>query len=187
MVGRGARPHPGKGFCIIQDNAGNWLRFAELWGSLFEHGVQSLESDADKKPKPEPSDKEKEAAKCPACGALWPGNSDTCAHCGHVRARKSAVVEVAGEILELGGQKKAADKQYSAEYKADFYAQLLGYALDTGSKPGSAYYRYIEKFGVAPSMKKPDPITPSAEVCRWVRSRNIAYSKAMKTEERRSA
>ena len=175
MVGRGARPHPGKDFCIIQDNAGNWLRFAELWGSLFEHGVQSLESDADKKPKPEPSDKEKDAAKCPSCGALWPGNSDACANCGHVRARKSAVVEVAGEMLELSSKPKK--DAYSMEYKTAFYAQLLGYAAAKGQNPGSAYHRYHEKFGVYPSMAKPDPQAPTFEVIQFIRSRNIAYAK----------
>jgi DNA repair protein RadD len=183
QIGRIMRPCEGKEQAIWLDHSGNYLRFRKQWDALCADGVHELDDGAER-PAKEPSEKEKEAAKCPACGALWPGNSDTCAHCGHARARKSAVVEVAGEMLELGGQKKAADKQYSAEYKANFYAQLLGYALYTGSKPGSAYYRYIEKFGVAPSMKKPDPITPSAEVCRWVRSRNIAYSKARKTEER---
>ena len=181
MVGRGARPHPGKGFCIIQDNAGNWLRFAELWGSLFEHGVQSLESDADKKPKPEPSDKEKEAAKCPACGALWPGNSDTCAHCGHVRARKSAVVEVAGEMLELGGLKKA---EYPIEYRRAFFNQLLHIQESRGYKPGFAHMKYIAKFGQDAKFRDSRPEHPSAEVLNFVRSEARAFSASMKAERR---
>lgn len=181
MVGRGARPHPGKEFAVIQDNAGNWLRFAESWEPLYEHGVQSLESDDDKKARKEPSDKEKEAAKCPKCGALWPGHSDTCTHCGHVRARASAVVEVAGEMHEIGARMKA--EKYSAEYKRDFYAQLIGYAEARGQNPGSAYHRYVEKFGVGPSMAKPEAQTPGLEVVQWVRSRNIAFAKARSKEK----
>lgn len=176
MVGRGARPHLGKKFCVIQDNAGNWLRFAESWGELYEHGAQSLESDADKKARKEPSDKEKTAAKCPRCSALWPAHSDTCAHCGLVRERKSSVVEVAGEMREIGARQKA--EKYSPEYKRDFYAQLLGYALARGNNPGSAYYRYKAKFGVGPSMAKPEPKTPGLEVIQWVRSQNIAFAKS---------
>ena len=174
MVGRGARPHPGKDFCIIQDNAGNWLRFAELWGSLFEHGVQSLESDADKKPKPEPSDKEKDAAKCPSCGALWPGNSDACANCGHVRARKSAVVEVAGEMLELSSKPKK--DAYSMEYKTAFYAQLLGYAEEKGYKPGFAFWKFQDKFGFPPEFTGVLPSRAGEEVRNFALSRIIAAS-----------
>ena len=175
MVGRGARPHDGKDFCVIQDNAGNWLRFKDSWDDLYSNGVQELTSSEDKKQRKEPSDEEKKAAKCPACGHLWPGQSDICAHCGFKRERKSAVIEVAGEMFELATAKKA--EQYSMEYKTAFYAQLLGYAVAKGSNPGSAYYRYKEKFGVFPSMAKPEPQTPSFEVIQFVRSRNIAFAK----------
>mgnify|MGYP000222809328 FL=1 len=78
--------------------------------------------------------------------------------------------------MELGARKKA--EKYSAEYKRDFYAQLLGYAEARGNNPGSAYHRYVEKFGVGPSMAKPEPQTPGLEVIQWVRSRNIAFAKA---------
>ena len=175
MVGRGARPHPGKGFCVIQDNAGNWLRFAESWESLYEDGIRSLESDADKKARKEPSDKEKEAAKCPRCGSLWPSRSDTCSHCGHMRARRSEVIETAGEMHELGGN--SANRKHSAEYKADFYAQLLGFAEARGYKPGYAFFAYKDKFGVQPSMAKPAPQTTKLDVIIFIRSRQIARAK----------
>lgn len=176
MVGRGARIHDSKTFCLIQDNSGNWVRFQDDWDALYHEGVKDLKGGQDKKSKPEPTDKEKEAAKCPKCGLLWGGNSDVCSHCGHVRVRRNDVVAVAGEMQELSWRTKK-DK-HTPEYKASFYAQLLGYARDYGQNPGSAYHRYKEKFGVGPSMSKPDPITPGLEVRDWVRSRNIAYVKA---------
>ena len=169
---------------LLVHNSGNYLRFRNQWDDLCSNGVQELDDGAEK-PAQEPTDKEKDAAKCPVCGSLWPAHSDKCAHCGHERVRKSAVVEVAGEMLELGAAKKK--DEYSSEYKRMFYAQLLGYAEANGQKPGSAYYRYIEKFGVAPRMSKPDPIPPGADVVRWVRSRQIAYGKAMKRAERVAA
>lgn len=174
QIGRIMRPCEGKEQAIWLDHSGNYLRFRDQWDALCTDGVSELDDGAEK-PKPEPSDKEKEAAKCPRCGALWPGHSDTCSHCGHVRARKSEVVEVAGEMMELGAKKKA--EKYSTEYKRDFYAQLLGYAEARGNSPGSAYYRYKEKFGVGPSMAKPAPQSPGLEVIQWVRSRNIAFAK----------
>lgn len=79
-------------------------------------------------------------------------------------------------MREIGARQKA--EKYSPEYKRDFYAQLLGYALARGNNPGSAYYRYKAKFGVGPSMAKPEPKTPGLEVIQWVRSQNIAFAKS---------
>ena len=175
MVGRGARPHPGKEFCVIQDNAGNWLRFAESWQDLYENGVQELSSDADTKARKEPSTLEKEKARCPRCGSLWPSHSDTCSHCGHMRARRSEVIETAGEMHELGGNN--ANRKHSTVYKTEFYAQLLGFAEARGYKPGYAFFAYQDKFGVQPSMAKPAPQTPKLEVINFLRSRQIARAK----------
>ncbi len=179
MVGRGARTHPEKKFCVIQDNSGNWLRFKDSWDEFYSNGVNSLNEGADEKPRKEPSEKDKAAAKCPRCGHLWSGGSDVCSHCGAIRARRNEVLAVAGEMSELTLVPKK--EKYSADYKESFYAQLLGYAQEKGHAPGSAYHRYVEKFGVGPSMAKPAPEAPGPEVCNWIRSRQIAYAKRRKT------
>lgn len=178
MVGRGARPHEGKSLCVIQDNSGNWLRFQDDWEQLFQFGVGELTAGADTKTRKEPSERQKEASKCPKCSALWPPKSDTCSHCGHVRLNRSDVQAVAGEMVEVTGAKGKKAEKFTQEFKRDFYAQLLGYALQYGHNPGSAYHRYIEKFGVAPAMSKPEPEPPGEEVSRWIRSRNIRFAKS---------
>ena len=60
---------------------------------------------------------------------------------------------------------------------ARLIAQLIGWTLEKNKKPGLAYYKYQEKFGVAPSMAKPAPMPPGPEVCQWIKSRQIAYAK----------
>ena len=176
MVGRGARIHPGKELCVIQDNSGNWLRFADDWDKLYHDGVQELGQGQDAKPKKEPTQEQKDACKCPKCSVVWAGG-DTCLNCGHVRVKRNEVVAVAGEMVEIGATKRKEDK-YSAEFKRDFYAQLLGYAEEKGHKPGSAYYRYIDKFGVAPSMAKPEPEFAGNVVRSWITSQNIRKAKS---------
>ena len=47
-----------------------------------------------------------------------------------------------------------------------------------GHKPGWVYYKFKEKFGTAP-YGYAAPIKPTPEVLAWVRSRQIAYAKAM--------
>jgi len=174
QLGRIMRPHDSKDTAIWLDHSGNFLRFRDQWDSLCADGVTHLDDGAEKT-KPEPAENEKEAAKCPKCGCLWNSATDVCAHCGFVRARRNDVVSVAGEMAELTLVPKK--EKYSAEYKQAFYAQLLGYAQENGKNPGMAYHKYAEKFGVHPSMAKPAPVTPSAEVLSWMRSRNIAYAK----------
>tara|TARA_R110000868_G_scaffold75901_1_gene218650 strand:- start:409 stop:1890 length:1482 start_codon:yes stop_codon:yes gene_type:complete len=173
QIGRVMRPHDGKSQAIWLDHSGNYLRFRDQWDALVSDGVQALDDGAEKT-KPEPSDKEKEAAKCPACHALWPGNSDICSSCGHERQRKNALVNVVGEMIELTGKKA---EKFTLEYKTQFYAELLGYARERGHNPAFAYHRYIEKFKVGPSMKKPEACEPSFATQQWIRSRNIAYAK----------
>ncbi|MDD5379987.1 MAG: DEAD/DEAH box helicase family protein [Acidithiobacillus sp.] len=177
MIGRGARSHEGKEFCIIQDNSGNWLRFQESWDDFYNNGVNELTGEQDKKPRKEPTQNEKEAAKCPKCGHVWAGG-EVCSHCGAVRTRRNAIEAVAGKMSELTSAPKK--EKYTAEYKADFYAQLIGFGEAKGHAPGAAYHRYIEKFGVAPSMAKPAPKAPTPEVYRWVKSRLIAFKNQRK-------
>lgn len=177
QLGRIMRTHSDKSTAIWLDHSGNYLRFQDQWDDLCANGVSELDDGAEKT-KPEPSNEEKEAAKCPKCGHLWNSATDVCAHCGFVRARKNDVISVAGEMTELASAVKK--EKYSAEYKASFYAQLLGYAMEKNAKPGMAYYKYIEKFGVGPSMEKPAAIAPGQEVRNWIKSRFIAAKHARK-------
>lgn len=179
MVGRGARIYPGKEMFVVQDHSGNFLRFKDDWDSLYHEGVtELLAGSADTKPKKEPTKEEKEAAKCPKCSVVWAGG-DTCLNCGHVRIKRNEVVAVPGEIRELDGSEggKSKKTKYTVEQKTHWYAQLLGYAQERGHNPGSAYHRYIEKFGVGPSMAKPTPMPCGIEVRNWIKSRNIAKAK----------
>jgi superfamily II DNA or RNA helicase len=152
QMGRVMRTHPGKTFGLWLDHSGNYLRFREDWEDVFENGVSELE-DGKEKTKQEPDEKEKKEAKCPACGALWPRGSDTCAHCGHVRERKSAVVSVPGQMEELGSMSRD-DKQA--------WWSMAQYKVQTGSwSDKRALANYREKFGVWPRGLHASPLPPT--------------------------
>lgn len=176
MIGRGARPHKGKDYCVIQDHAGNWLRFQDDWNELYTNGITELKADIEKKPKKEPTQKEKEAAKCPKCSALWPPKSDTCSNCGHVRQRKNDVLVNAGELVEIAGTTKK-DEKYSSAYKESFYQQLLRYAKTKGYKDGWAYHAYHDKFKIYPPWEKKEADFVSKEVQNFIISQNIRKAK----------
>ena len=176
MVGRGARFHEGKKFCMVQDHAGNWLRFLNDWNDLYHDGVKELTGEQDKKPRKEPTEKEKKAAKCPKCGCVFPSSSDICAHCGYVRQKRNDAIAVAGEMLELSAA--PAPVKYDSATKERWYQEMIGYCRQRGKSDGAAYHWYLKKFGVLPVWKK-QPAIPSPEVIDYCRSRLIAYAKAM--------
>lgn len=166
IVGRGARPHDGKQFAVIQDNAGNWLRFLDSWEQLYSEGVDTLKSDEDQKKRKEPTEKEKKAAKCPSCGYAWSG-LEVCPGCGFKRVRQNKVSEVPGEIAELG---KDASKKIPISVKEDFYRGLLGYCRKKGYKDGFAYHKYVQKYGVGPANTfDRRPLEPSLEVIGFIK------------------
>lgn len=171
-VGRGARPHEGKGFALVQDHTGNWLRFKQDWDELYNNGVQTLESELDKKPRKEPTEQEKKAAKCPKCNAIWTG--DICTHCGFVRQKRNDVQAVAGEMLELANSPAAP--KYDSATKERWYQEMLGYCRTHKKNEGAAFHWYIKKFGVQPKWKKVMAI-PSPEVADYCKSRLIAFAK----------
>lgn len=175
QMGRVMRPYDGKEFALWLDHSGNYLRFRDQWDALYSGGVDELDDGAEKTKK-EPTDKEKEAAKCPKCHSLWPGNSDICSHCGHVRQRRNDVVDVPGELTAIG--ESAAKEKYSMEFKADFYQGLIGYAELKGYKPGWAFYAYKDKFNIEPSTRMDKtPKTPMLEVVNFIRHRDIKNAK----------
>ena len=177
MVGRGARSHDGKEICVIQDHTGNWLRFLNDWNELYHNGVTELNSEADKKSRKEPTDKQKDAAKCPKCGCIWPGRSDICAHCGHVRQRKNDAENMPGEMIELTGSEKP--EKFSSEMKESWYQMMLGYCRKHNKKEGSAYFWYQAKFKVQPNWKK-QYAEPSIEVSNYCLHELIKFAKSKK-------
>lgn len=172
QMGRVMRSHPGKEFGVWLDHSGNYLRFREDWDDIYANGVTEID-DGREKPKKEKTAKEKEAAKCPSCGRLWPGRADTCPSCGFVRASRSEIVTVPGELEELKGATKAPKAS-----KQDFYSQLLSYAKQRGYSDGWVAHKMKERWGVWPRGMNSVPLPVTIEVARWVKSRQIAWAKS---------
>lgn len=183
MIGRGARSHDGKNLCVVQDNAGNWLRFADDWEDFYHNGASGLVGSADAKPKKEPSKKEKERAKCPKCGSLWPGRADTCLHCGHVRVRANDVSALPGQMVEYQAAKKDKTKNqdYDTEYKQAFYSGLLYIQSQRPHyKPTWAYANFCSKFGHEPRGYQKVAKPPIQDVVKWDISKRVKFAKGHK-------
>jgi superfamily II DNA or RNA helicase len=169
QMGRVMRTHPSKSFATWLCHSGNYIRFQEDWEEIYNNGVHELD-DAREKTKKEKTDKEKEAAKCPKCGHLWAGGSDTCIHCGYTREKRSMVESVPGEMEEL----KAAA---SRESKQDWYSMCQYMVKYHGWSPGRAAHTYKDKFGVWPKGLAETSKAPSIEFDKAVKAALIRYLK----------
>ncbi|AMM23189.1 hypothetical protein AX767_01460 [Variovorax sp. PAMC 28711] len=174
QMGRVMRSHPGKEFALWLDHSGNYLRFQDDWDDVFDNGINELD-DGREKTKKELTQNEKEAAKCPACAHVWPGGADTCPCCGFVRARRTDITAVPGELQELAAN---AEKQK----KQEWLSQFVGFAIEKNRKPGWAAYLFEDKFGQLPKGGLPDPAEPSPEVRRWIKSNFIRKAKGKQKE-----
>jgi len=170
QLGRVMRAYEGKEFALWLDHSGNYLRFRDDWEDIYVNGVKSLD-DSKEKTKPEPSEKVKSESKCPKCSALWAKNALSCVVCGYVREKKQ-IEQVEGELIELG-----FDARIPKEIKQDFYSELIYIAQRKNYNINWASNKYREKFGVWPRGLKDYPRIPSETTERWVKHRNIAWSK----------
>lgn len=175
QLGRVMRSSPGKEFALWLCHSGNYLGFQEAWEDVYANGIDKMDEGREK-PRKEPSQQERERAVCPRCGTVWQGRRDDCAACGFVRPRFNEVITAPGELQELQAGTNTSDK----DVKQRWYSELLFVAHERGYSDGWVAHKYKEKFTVWPRGLESVAAPVSAEVARWVKSRQIAWAKARK-------
>jgi superfamily II DNA or RNA helicase len=174
MIGRGLRPAAGKANCVILDHS----------GAVFQHGLPedpiawTLHTDAkaaNVKHAIRGANYRSRLTTCPKCDALRTGG-EACRVCGWEPKRHAEAVDVLegdlGRIDRNGTRATVHDQD-------QWHRQLVFIANERGYRPGWAAHKFKEKFGHWPSRRDVTPQPASAEVRSWVRSRQIAYAKAM--------
>jgi superfamily II DNA or RNA helicase len=178
MVGRILRPASGKTDAVILDHS----------GAVFQHGfpdddvVWTLHQDRRAENREHAARGRHRApvlTTCPECSAVRL-EGRPCIVCGWHPVKKPNAVEVAdGELGEVGRQRVVSAPQYGPLERERFHRQLAGIATQRSYKSGWVAHKYREKFGAWPPTRFVEPLEPSPEVHAWVRSRAIAYAKAM--------
>jgi superfamily II DNA or RNA helicase len=180
MAGRGLRPAPGKADCIILDHA----------GAVFQHGLineamnWTLREDK-RAENPAQSNRSRGhkpgLTNCPECSAVRT-EGKPCPACGWRPRPKPLAVDVAdGELAEVGPDGSVHAAGASMAEKQLFYRELIHIAVNSGSKPGVAFYKFQERYkGEKPPFhwQSLSPLPPRPETAAWYRSRQIAYAKA---------
>jgi superfamily II DNA or RNA helicase len=174
MIGRGLRPAPGKGDCIVLDHSGATDRHGRVedavWWTLQEDQKARTAARAGECG----ADHERKLLTCTECHAICVAGKP-CPECGHLPKRPGQHLDILDGDLVLYG---TGPHRSSEEQRSEWHQQLLGIAQERGYKSGWVAHKFKEKFGHWPTRLYVKPMKPSAEVLSWVRSRNIAWAKA---------
>ena len=177
MVGRGLRPAPGKADLIIIDHA----------GAVFEHGLPEdpiewplhedrrvlnpVQATRGQGGRPK-------LVECPECKAVRL-QGQPCVVCGWRPQEKPAAVQfIDGELVRYDAQGRPILPAEADKKK--FFAELRGYAIGRGHKPGWAAHKFKERHGSFPpwNWNSLSAQGPSMATLSWIRSRQIAWAKS---------
>jgi DNA repair protein RadD len=174
-IGRGLRTAPGKDRLIVLDHAGNHLRL----GLVTDIAHDRLDDGEARRSATEPAERAQALPRlCDDCKAILPRRAKVCAECGAIQEAKSQIDHQDGELVKLGSGKKASILPTHDE-KAQFFAELKGFAAIKGFAPGWAAHKFREKFGSWPNdFAWVAAEAPSLRVRNWIRSRQIAFARA---------
>jgi superfamily II DNA or RNA helicase len=172
MIGRGLRTADGKGDCLILDHSDNHMRL----GFVTDIHHDKLD-DGKPEAKAEPKNAAALPKKCPQCTFLKPPKLLICPCCGFKPEPKCAVVNRAGDLVELT-HRATINAVSQAKDKIAFFQQLKCYAAKRNYKPGWAGFQFKAKFGHWPNgLDHLPPIPPTATTLSWIKSRQIAWAK----------
>ncbi len=185
IIGRALRTAPGKEDALILDHSDTTSRLGFVTSidrDYLDNGRPNAKAEMREKKEPLPRE-------CEACTYLMLPKARECPNCGHMQKPVCAIIEQDGELVEIiPGQlrKVGKKKEWTEAEQRVFLAELKGYALEHGYKPGWAAMKYREKFGGFPprDLDGVDPANViSPGVALWIRSRNIAWHKSKQKQE----
>ena len=181
MVGRVLRPHPGKERALLLDHSGTVLRLGFATDDL---PLELDDGNANKAGSKKQERKKSEPKPCPSCKFVRPAGVHECPKCGFKPQRQSDVEVADGELVKLDRKTRKPLKRDTGQH---IYSQLLGYARNKGWRDGWAFHAYKDFAGAGPQGLLKVASTPSTEMLGWIKSRQIAASKAReKSQEGRS-
>jgi hypothetical protein len=182
MIGRVLRPAPGKTDAIVLDHSGAVFRH----GFAEDHVEWTLDPDRPaKSPAHEARGTNGSASRlleCSQCGAVREGGK-ACFHCGFLLPKKPQDIVIgAGELGLVEGGRKVKTDTDDPVVRTQWLGMLAWIARERGFKAGWIAHTYREKFNAWPPYGvAAQPIMPTPEVRRWVKSRWIAYSKGRRS------
>jgi hypothetical protein len=102
--------------------------------------------------------------------------------------RAKAIDAIEAELTEIRRKRDEANKKPPHETlsKRDWYAQVLGYAIENGFKQGWAAHKFKEVHGAFPQFNVAAE-SPSDQVRAWCRHKVIKWAKSLPQHKKNMA
>lgn len=183
MLGRGQRSHPGKQFCLVLDHVGNCLGFYDQTAEFWSRGMEDLNDEKFLDAKR--SKRKKSEVECTSCKAILPPAATQCPICGKERKRKSAVIELPGEMVNIDSLVQAQNTLDGPKMRLWLYACTHGaryHPNDRNKASVLARVCFKNVAGVWPAQYEFAPGTPvpadvqrrfNADYHKWRRKQRV--------------
>lgn len=180
MIGRGLRPKPDDGYCMILDHADNVRRLGCIEDEIrwrLDEGKEAAvnttrEGDATRNKAPESPPIE-----CESCHYVF-SRSRVCPKCGWEKPVAARDVEtIEADLIKV--RKAQSELVLEQQDRQRWYLMARRWCEEHGKKPGMAYYRYRDKFGEAPppAWNAMGSIEPDIRISSYMRAGLIRYAK----------
>lgn len=176
ILGRGARPFPGKEKFIVLDHGGNVNRLG-----FYEDEVRwDLNGKEGSNQLAKPRKKERTILTCEMCKFAFTG--PVCPQCGHqIKNYGKKIEAIEAELVRL--DKGKTPKATMAE-KELFYRMLEYYRRQKMYADGWRDHKFRSKFGTWPrGFKGLGPAEPDQKFYSWIKYQNIKWAKSKQKRE----
>jgi superfamily II DNA or RNA helicase len=180
MIGRGMRPKPDGGHCMVLDHAGN-VRELGMADDLYRWRLDDGKAACANWSRMEQSGEKDETRThtCDNCKHIF-SRSRVCPKCGwKVPFSKRDVDTKEADLVPIGRNKAQPLPKDWPSYEV-FYGMLRHYAQEKGRSLAWVDHRFNDKAKCPPpkDWRNLAMVPPSQRVKNWIISRNIAYAKA---------
>jgi superfamily II DNA or RNA helicase len=174
QAGRILRPWNGLRAMVL-DHAG----CVQMHGLPQDDRAFSLDGDERRQKKAEGQESASKAVRiCTKCFAVLPPSVGICPECGFESPKVEVPHEADGTLIEMTGN--AGDVADDPRFEE--WQKLVATAAKKGFKPGWAYYRFKERYGVAPP-KAFDRLTPRPRMPEPPLDKRALYRDLLATEK----
>jgi len=180
MIGRGMRPKPDGGECMVLDHAGNVPRLGmadDLFRWRLDDGKKACDNWS-RHPKSGEAEESKQY-ECQECRHIF-SRQRICPKCGwQVPFSKRDIEAKDADLVPIGRNTAKPLPPDWPSYEV-FYAMLRHYAQEKGRKPMWAVFTFEKKAKCRPPHEWNNHalVPPSPRVLNYIRSREIAFYKA---------
>jgi DNA repair protein RadD len=182
MAGRGLRPAPGKSNLVLIDHSGAVYRHGLLEDKIAWTLDVTKQAENPEHAACQARDVSR-LCECSQCGALRKGG-EPCPACGfQPKRRPDAIIFADGELARVDRYTRQPVQSSDPHERMRWLAMLYHMERNKPYRRNWARCNYKDKFGNWPPYGCPmEPLEPTPEVLSWVRSRQIAYAKAMQKQ-----